>query len=98
MQLHKLLGGQFLNVLFHKVIDIFAFHLQSPDLGQRYNLAVYRLHRYFIKHLKVDNALRPKLLRHRSEVSPGDPFPTYFLYLEAENIFPKFSESKACTS
>ncbi|GBM38056.1 hypothetical protein AVEN_160316-1 [Araneus ventricosus] len=42
---NKLFGGQILAVLFHKLIDIIAIHLQSPDLGQRYNLFDCRLHR-----------------------------------------------------
>ncbi|GBM81317.1 hypothetical protein AVEN_72556-1 [Araneus ventricosus] len=45
MQLHKLFGGQLLFVLFLKLINIIAIHLQSPDLGQRRNLVDYRLHR-----------------------------------------------------
>ncbi|GBM33813.1 hypothetical protein AVEN_76183-1 [Araneus ventricosus] len=44
MQLYMLFGGQSLVVLFHKLIDIIAIHLQSPDLGQRHNLVDYRLH------------------------------------------------------
>ncbi|GBN52162.1 hypothetical protein AVEN_117012-1 [Araneus ventricosus] len=37
MQLRKFFGGQLLVVLFHKLIDIIAIHLQSPDLGQRHS-------------------------------------------------------------
>ncbi|GBL83772.1 hypothetical protein AVEN_132665-1 [Araneus ventricosus] len=42
MQLHKLFGVQLLAVLFHKLIDIMAMHLQSPDLGQGHNLVDYK--------------------------------------------------------
>ncbi|GBN51650.1 hypothetical protein AVEN_199169-1 [Araneus ventricosus] len=34
MQLQKLFCGHILVALFHKLIDITAIHLQSPDLGQ----------------------------------------------------------------
>ncbi|GBN74579.1 hypothetical protein AVEN_137737-1 [Araneus ventricosus] len=80
MQLRKLFGGQFLAVLFHKFIDIIVIPMQSLDLGQRRNLVDYRLHRYCLKPFKVifDNALRPKLLTSRNEVSLGNFFPMYF--------------------
>ncbi|GBN28667.1 hypothetical protein AVEN_258215-1 [Araneus ventricosus] len=34
----------YLVLLFHKFIDIIAIHLESPDLGQRWNVIEYRLH------------------------------------------------------
>ncbi|GBL96112.1 hypothetical protein AVEN_104343-1 [Araneus ventricosus] len=43
MQLRKPFGGQPLVVLFNKLIDIIAIHLQSPDLGQKHNLVEHRL-------------------------------------------------------
>ncbi|GBL97316.1 hypothetical protein AVEN_35657-1 [Araneus ventricosus] len=43
-QSHKLLGGQLLAMLFHKLIAIIVIHLQSHDL--RLRLVDYRLHRF----------------------------------------------------
>lgn len=89
--IHKLFGGQFLAVLFHKRIDIIFIHFKSHDLDQNTNL----LHRYRLKPL---NVLQPKLLPSRSEGSLGNSFPRLFGHLEAINdvevIFPKLSESK----
>ncbi|GBN92011.1 hypothetical protein AVEN_51286-1 [Araneus ventricosus] len=84
MQIYKLFGGQLLAVLFHKLIDIISIHihLQSPDVGQRYYLVDYRLHRVLtvseLLNVIFDNNLRPKLLPSRSEDSLGNPFPCIF--------------------
>ncbi|GBO38379.1 hypothetical protein AVEN_114721-1 [Araneus ventricosus] len=56
MQLHELFGGQLLIVFFHKLIDIIAIHLQSPDLGQRHDLVNYRIRRVTVSDSLMPNS------------------------------------------
>ncbi|GBO30587.1 hypothetical protein AVEN_267425-1 [Araneus ventricosus] len=101
MQLHELFGGQLLIVFFHKLIDIIAIHLQSPDLGQRHDLVNYRIRRVTVSDSLMPNSTAlsdPKRLPRRNEDSLGNPFPCIFYHFEAGNdvemIFLIFSESK----
>ncbi|GBM60865.1 hypothetical protein AVEN_179015-1 [Araneus ventricosus] len=97
MQLHKLYGGQLLVVLFHKLVNIIAIHLQYLILAEDTISLTIGSTEYRLRVLNVtfNNTLRPKLLPSRSEGSLGNPFPCIFNHFEAGNdievIFQIFS-------
>ncbi|GBN05959.1 hypothetical protein AVEN_215373-1 [Araneus ventricosus] len=99
MQLHKLIGGQLLVVLFHKLIDSIIIHLQFPDLGQRHNLVGSTGYCLRLLNATFDNTLRLKLLPSRSEILSVTHFSCIFDHFKmmrkrCEVIFLIFAMSK----